>query len=55
MEKKESGSGELLVASLKEKFQQKVPSRILRVLLVACVALLLCAAIIRSLRPCRRS
>ena len=52
MEKKESGSGELLVASLKEKFQQKVPSRILRVLLVACVALLLCAAIVGIIFGC---
>ena len=38
MEKQESGSGEVLIASLREKFHQKVPSRILRVLLILCVS-----------------
>ena len=52
MERKEPGSGEVLVASLKEKFRRKVPSRILRILLIVCVALLLCAAIVGIIFGC---
>ena len=52
MEKQESGSGEVLIASLREKFHQKVPSRILRVLLILCVVLLLCATVVGVIFGC---
>ena len=52
MEKQETGSGEVLVESLKAKFQQKVPSRILRVLLVAFTVILLIATVVGVIFGC---
>ena len=52
MEKQETGSGEVLVESLKAKFQQKVPSRILRVLLVAFTVILLIATVVGVVFGC---
>ena len=52
MEKQETGSGEILVASVREKFHQKVPSRILRVLLIVCLALLLLATVVGIVFGC---
>lgn len=46
MEKQETGSGAVLVESLKTKFHEKVPSRALRVLLVAVLALLIVATLV---------
>ena len=43
MEKQESGSGALLIRSIREQFHDKVPSKALRLVLILASALLLIA------------
>ncbi len=52
MEKQETGSGAVLVESLKQKFRQMIPSRILRILLVVCAVLLLIATVVGIIFGC---
>ncbi len=51
-EKKENGSGTVLVESLRQKFRQRIPSRPMRALLIVCAVVLLIATVVGIVFGC---